>query len=103
MHDKVFNAIHVAHRHLLEPSEIADFMAENGIDRAQWQAAYSSFSVVSKANQAVQIWTAYKIDGTPTLACDGKYLTAPSMVRSPHARRLPGGDGLPDRALPPRA
>lgn len=82
MHDKVFGAIHLGHRHLLEPSEIADFMAENGIDRAQWQAAYTSFSVVSKANQAVQIWTGYKIDGTPTLACDGKYLTAPSMVRS---------------------
>jgi thiol:disulfide interchange protein DsbA len=82
MHDKVFSAIHVSHRHLMDANEIADFMAENGIDRAQWLAAYSSFSVVSKANQAVQIWTSYKIDGTPTLACDGKYLTAPSMVRS---------------------
>jgi len=83
MHDKVFNAIHVAHRHLLEPSEIADFMAENGIDRrlnGRQPTARSPSS--ARANQAVQIWTAYKIDGTPTLACDGKYLTAPSMVRS---------------------
>jgi len=85
LHEKVFNAIHVAHRRLMEANEIADFMAENGIDRAQWLTTYNSFSVVSKANQAVQIYAAYKIDGTPTLACDGKYLTAPSMVRT-HTR-----------------
>ncbi len=82
LHDKVFNAIHLNKRPLMEANDIADFMAANGIDRAQWLATYNSFSVVSKANRAVQTWTAYKIDGTPMLACDGKYLTAPSMVRS---------------------
>ena len=82
MHDKVFDAIHNGHRSLFDANEIADFMAAHGIDRVQWLAAYNSFSVVSKANRALQIWTSYKIDGTPTLACDGKYLTAPSMVRS---------------------
>jgi protein dithiol oxidoreductase (disulfide-forming) len=82
MHDKVFNAYHVAGRHLLDPNEIADFMAANGIDRAQWLATYNSFTVMSRTNQAVQIWTSYKIDGTPALACDGKYLTSPSMVGS---------------------
>jgi thiol:disulfide interchange protein DsbA len=85
MHDQVFTAFHVDHRQLLDANEIADFMAQNGIDRAQWLATYNSFSVVSKASQAVQIWTGYKIDGTPTLGCDGKYLTAPSMVRG-HTR-----------------
>jgi protein dithiol oxidoreductase (disulfide-forming) len=99
MHDKVFSAIHVDHRPLLEANEIADFMAQNGIDRAQWLATYNSFSVVSKAKQALQIWTSYKIDGTPTLGCDGKYLTAPSMVRS-HTRAgcLAVMDYLIDRA-----
>ena len=99
MHDKVFNAFHVAHRHLMDANEIADFMAENGIKRDQWQAAYTSFSVVSKANRAVQIWQAYKIDGTPTLGIDGKYLTAPSMVRS-HTRAgcIAVADYLVDKA-----
>lgn len=85
MHDKVFNAIHVAHHHLLDPNEIADFMAENGIKRDQWLATYNSFSVVSQTNRALQIWQAYKIDGTPMLGIDGRYVTAPSMVRS-HTR-----------------
>lgn len=82
MHEKVFAAIHQDHKHLLDANEIADFMASHGIDRAQWLATYSSFSVVTKANRALQIWNSYKIDGTPTLGCDGKYLTSPSMARS---------------------
>src|SRR6267154_3560539 len=82
LHDKVFTAFHVAKRHLFESNDIADFMASNGIDRAPWLATYNSFTVLTKARRAVQIWTSYKIDGTPMLACDGKYLTSPSMVRS---------------------
>jgi thiol:disulfide interchange protein DsbA len=82
MHDKVFTAFHVAKRHLLESNDIADFMASNGIDRAQWLATYNSFTVLTKARRALQIWQSYKIDGTPMLACDGKYLTSPSTVRS---------------------
>lgn len=97
MHDKVFKAFHVDHRHLFDPNEIADFMTSNGIDRAQWLATYNSFSVMSKARQAVQIWTSYKIDGTPTLACDGKYLTAPAMAHG-RERCLQVMDYLVERA-----
>jgi len=28
------------------------------------------------------VWRAYKIDGTPAMAVDGKWVTAPSMVGS---------------------
>jgi len=80
MHDKVFNAFHVNHRQLIEPGDIAEFMASNGIDRAQWVAAFNSFSVVTKAARAKRIAVAYEITGTPTMACDGKYETAPSMI-----------------------
>lgn len=82
MHDKVFQAIHLEHRMLLDPNEIADFMAAHGIDRAQWLATFNSFTVMSQANRALQIWNAYKIDGTPTMACAGRYLTSPAMTRS---------------------
>ncbi|HEU0201775.1 MAG TPA: thiol:disulfide interchange protein DsbA/DsbL, partial [Burkholderiaceae bacterium] len=42
--------------------------------------AFNSFSVVTKSNRANQVWAAYKVDGTPMVAVDGKFLTAPSMV-----------------------
>jgi thiol:disulfide interchange protein DsbA len=82
MHLKVFKAIHVEKKKLFDANDIADFMAANGIDRAKWLSVYNSFSVASAVSRANQIWQAYRIDGTPTLACDGRYLTSPSIARN---------------------
>jgi thiol:disulfide interchange protein DsbA len=82
LHTKVFRAVQVDRRPLLKPDEIADFMAASGIDRKQWLDTYNSFTVATRANRAGQVWKAYKVDGTPSVAVDGKYLTAPSMVGS---------------------
>ena len=82
LHTKVFRAVQLERRPMLKPDEIADFMASNGIDRKQWLDAYNSFSVGARANRAGQVWRAYKIDGTPAMAVDGKWVTAPSMVGS---------------------
>ncbi len=80
MHEKVFAAIQKNRQPMINPDQIADFMAANGIDRKQWLDTYNSFSVAARANRAGQIWRAYKIDGTPMTAVDGRFMTAPSMV-----------------------
>ncbi|MGH6611287.1 MAG: thiol:disulfide interchange protein DsbA/DsbL, partial [Burkholderiaceae bacterium] len=82
LHSKIFEAIQDKRMPLLKPEEIADFMASNGIDRKQWLDAYNSFSVGARANRAGQLWRAYKIDGTPAMSVDGKYVTSPAMVGS---------------------
>ena len=82
LHTKVFEAIQTKRMPLLKPDEIADFMATQGIDRKQWLDAYNSFSVGARTSRAGQVWRAYKIDGTPSMAVDGKFVTAPSMVGS---------------------
>lgn len=82
LHSKIFEAIQTKRMPLLKPEEIADYMATNGIDRKQWLDAYNSFSVGARANRAGQVWKAYRIEGTPSMAVDGKYVTSPSMVRS---------------------
>jgi thiol:disulfide interchange protein DsbA len=97
LHSKVFRAIQVDRRPLLKPDEIADFMAANGIDRKQWLDTYNSFAVNARATRAGQVWKAYKIDGTPMIAIDGKFLTAPSMVGSREGT-LPVMDYLIQRA-----
>jgi thiol:disulfide interchange protein DsbA len=74
LHDKVFRAIQIDRRKLVDPNEIADFMAAQGIDRKAWLDNYNSFSVNTKSARAGQIWRAYKIEGTPSVAIDGKYL-----------------------------
>lgn len=80
MHDKVFDAVINQRMRFDKPEVLADFMAANGIDKKQWNDAFNSFGVNSKANRASQVWRAYKIDGTPANAVAGKYVTAPSMV-----------------------
>lgn len=82
LHDKVFNNIHQNRKRMLDTEEIADFMAANGIDKKQWLDVFNSFSINAKAAKAGQTWRAYKIDGTPTMACDGRYVTSPSMTGS---------------------
>jgi thiol:disulfide interchange protein DsbA len=82
VHEKVFTAIHVNKKRMLDPGEIADLMAANGIDRKQWLDMFNSFSIATRASKAMQIWRGYKIDGTPALGCDGRFITSPSMVGS---------------------
>jgi thiol:disulfide interchange protein DsbA len=80
LHEKVFSAFHNGKRRLLDPGELADFASNNGIDKKQFNDTFNSFTVATKSNRAGQIWRAYKIDGTPAMGVDGKFVTAPSMV-----------------------
>jgi protein dithiol oxidoreductase (disulfide-forming) len=82
LHAKVFRAVQNERRPLLKTDDIADFMAANGIERKQWVDTYNSFSVATRANRASQVWKGYKVDGTPAVGVDGKFLTSPSMVGS---------------------
>lgn len=97
LHVKVFNAMHVNGKRMLDPNEIADFMAANGIDRKTWLDAYNSFTIATQTQRAAQTWAAYKLDGTPAVAIDGKYMTAPSMTGG-RARALVVMDYLVERA-----
>ncbi|ALD89332.1 thiol:disulfide interchange protein DsbA/DsbL [Cupriavidus gilardii] len=82
MHGKVFSAIHAERKRLLDPNEIADLMAKNGIDRKAFLEAYNSFSVSTNTTRANKIADAYKIDGVPTIVIQGKYVTSPSIAGS---------------------
>ena len=80
MHTKVFDAIHKQRKRMLTTDEIADFMAQNGIDKKQWLDTYNSFSVTTNSQRANKIADAYKIDGVPTVVVQGKYETSPSIA-----------------------
>ncbi len=80
LHERVFFAIHREKRRLLDPKDIAEFMAANGVDRAQWESNFASFSVNTRASRAGQVWRAFRIEGTPAVGIDGRFVTAPSMA-----------------------
>ena len=82
LNDKVMFAIHRENKRLLNENEIADWVAAQGVDRNAFLAAYRSFAVLSKARAANQLGNAYRIDGVPTVAVQGKYITSPSIAGS---------------------
>jgi thiol:disulfide interchange protein DsbA len=77
---KIFNAIHGERQRLDNDAAILDYVVRNGIDRTKFSDLYNSFSMQSKLKRAVQMQEAYKVDGVPMLAIDGRYITSPSIV-----------------------
>lgn len=72
--DAIYQAIHVEQAELFDLTSISALVAKNGVDRDKFAAAYNSFTVNSKVNQAKQMIRTYKIQGTPTLVVAGKYV-----------------------------
>jgi len=80
MHAKIFNAIHKDKKKLNTLDAMADFVAENGVDKEKFIAEYNSFSVDGMVRKAVKKLSAYKINGVPTLAINGKYTVSGQLA-----------------------
>lgn len=76
---RVFHALHVERARLDTPQKMAEVL---GLESKTFLDVYDSFSVRTRARRAAQISEAYAIDGVPSLAVAGKFLTAPSMAGS---------------------
>ncbi|MGA7749766.1 MAG: thiol:disulfide interchange protein DsbA/DsbL [Gallionella sp.] len=74
LHDALYRAWNEENMTLVDEDKIADFVAQHGVDRAKFIAAYDSFSVQSRVARAKQMIRSYGINGTPTLIVDGKYV-----------------------------
>lgn len=70
----VFEALHVKNLRLFDDKSILEWVGARGIDSKKFADAYNSFGVVSKVKRGDQMAQAYKIQGVPALAVDGKYL-----------------------------
>jgi len=70
----IFEAIHLQHESLTDEADITRFLAKQGVNAADFSAAYHSFSVESGAKRADQMMKAYRVQGTPTVVVNGKYI-----------------------------
>lgn len=84
LHGLIFDTIHRNHQVLATEATIADFLEKNGVDRKKFADAYNSFTVQSKVQRGIQLQTAYKIDGVPTMGIDGRYATSATMLGNSH-------------------
>ena len=80
LHGRLFQAIHVDRQPLSSEGQLADWAKKNGIAASDFQQAYSSFGVTSKARRATQLQQAFKVQGVPSLGIAGRYYTDGSLA-----------------------
>ena len=80
LHRKCFDTIHGEKRDLLKDADMLEWAAQNGVDKTKFSDAFKSFGVAGKLQRAKQVVANYKIDGVPSLAVNGKFLTSPSIA-----------------------
>lgn len=73
VHDAVFAALHKQGKKLATPEEMAEFLATQGVDRAEFLKTYNSFGVKSQMEKAKKLGMAYQVSGVPVMIVNGKY------------------------------
>ena len=82
LHIKIFDAMNKEKKRLNTLDIMADFVAEQGVDREKFVGQYSSFAVDSMVRKAKKQQTIYKVQGVPAIIVNGKYSTSGSMSGS---------------------
>lgn len=78
-HDAVYQAIHLQRTlpgegDQIDEDKIAAFFAPYGVDAATFKNTMNSFAMAGKLNRAKQFMTRSRIESTPSLIVNGKYL-----------------------------
>lgn len=82
LHLKVYHSYHVERMHLGKPEVAAEWAVRNGIDRRAWLEAYFSPEVERQIERARRATRDYRVEGTPTLVVDGRFLTSGALAPS---------------------
>jgi len=82
LHPEVFKAIHVERKRIYDAKAMTDWVVSKGVDRKAFEDVFNSFGIKSKLMRADELAKIYKIDGTPSIAVGGKYVTSPTMTNS---------------------
>ncbi len=80
LHRVIFDAIHQQRMKLNREDEIMAFVAKLDVDQKKFAETFNSFTVQSKVARVRQLQDIYRIDGVPTIAIDGQYITSPAIV-----------------------
>lgn len=80
LHGRLFQAIHVDRQNLASEAQLADWAKKNGVSTPDFNQAYHSFGVVSKARRATQLQQAFRVQGVPSFGIAGRYYTDGSLA-----------------------
>jgi thiol:disulfide interchange protein DsbA len=83
LHKELFDAVHTGSRlKVANEAALTEWLGKHGVDTKKFAAAYRSFSVEANLKRAAQINDAYKIDGVPSMAVNGKYVVITDKIKS---------------------
>ena len=82
VHKPFFDAIHRNGLRTDNQQALAEWLKKNGIDPNRFFDTMKSFGVQSKLRRATQLTIAYRIDGTPAMAVQGRYTISAEQGRS---------------------
>lgn len=82
LHPAVFKAIHDERKRIYDAKAMTDWVVDQGVERKAFEDVFTSFGVQTKVNRANELAKSYAIEGTPSLAVAGKYVTSPTMTGS---------------------
>ena len=80
LHPRIFAAIHKEQVRLDQPQARDRWLAANGIAPEKYAEMEKSFAVQAKTQRAISLTRAYRVEGVPTLAVGGKYVTSPTRA-----------------------
>ena len=79
LHRPLFEAIHVDRLRTDDTKALNAWLQKQGADVKRFEEVIKSFGVQSKVRQAQQLTVAYRIDGTPAMAVQGRYTVSPEQ------------------------
>lgn len=95
--DEIFVAVQDHGRPIHTEAGLKDWISGFDVDAKAFMDTYNSFALQAMVQRADQVARAYRIQGVPTMAVGGRYITAASMTGS-HQRTLEVVDELIVRA-----
>ncbi len=82
VHDDIYTALHDDGRPLQNQAQFRDFFQERGVDAQDFDQAWDSRVVQTRTRRAMATAQDYGVRSTPTVAVDGRYLTAGGQAGS---------------------
>jgi thiol:disulfide interchange protein DsbA len=82
LHPEVFKALHPERQRISDAKALTAWAVSKGVDRKAVEDVFNSFGIKSKVMRADELAKLYKIEGTPSIAVGGKYVTSPTMTNS---------------------
>ncbi|MEZ5582087.1 MAG: thiol:disulfide interchange protein DsbA/DsbL [Candidatus Competibacteraceae bacterium] len=82
IHKPLMDAIHTEKRPLNTEQQLADFFAEQGVDKDAFLKAFRSFDVETRLKRSQQLVRRYRINGVPAVIINGEFWTNATMAGS---------------------